>query len=453
MKKQFGTDGVRGEANVKLTPTLAYRIGAALTAILREETESPVIAVGRDTRLSGDMLEGALAAGITARGGKMLRLGIIPTPAVSAYVRHIHAEAGIVISASHNPYWDNGIKIFGADGRKFPDDKEARIEAMLAEDSCTELCLRNEIGKVEDCPEAAAYYTERLKSFFPMDLSGYRLVVDTANGATSDYAPALLRSFGAEVIAMNTDYDGVNINRNCGSTKPEAMAQKVRDVRADAGIAYDGDGDRLILADHCGRIVDGDQAMALMARYLLEKGELAENRLVVTVMSNLGLKLAMEKLGVVLSVTSVGDKNVMVEMDRTGAVLGGEQSGHLILSRYNPTGDGILSSLMILSVIAETGKSLMELASVMTPLPQILYNITVDRRDDWSQNEAVRSAIAEAEAKLGESGRILIRPSGTEPLLRVMGEGPDREELDGILKGILAVMEKELNDEKQEKND
>lgn len=446
MKKQFGTDGVRGEANEKLTPSLAYRIGTALTAILRQEKKRPVIAVGRDTRLSGDMLEGALAAGITAQGGKMLRLGIIPTPAVSAYVRHIQADAGIVISASHNPYWDNGIKIFGADGKKFPDDKEAQIETILAENTAKELCHRDEIGWVEDCPEAASYYIQRLKTFFPLNLNGCCIVVDTANGATSDYAPALLRSFGAEVIAMNTGYDGVNINRNCGSTKPEAMSNKVLDVRADVGIAYDGDGDRLILADHCGNVIDGDQTMALLAKYLKEKGELAENRLVVTVMSNLGLKQAMEKLNIDISETAVGDKHVMVEMDRSGAVLGGEQSGHLILSRYNPTGDGILSSLMVLSVMAQTGKSLKALASVMTPLPQILYNITVSRRDEWSENEKVQAAIAKAESRLGNSGRILIRPSGTEPLLRVMGEGPDREELDRILKDILRVMEKELND-------
>ena len=446
MKKQFGTDGVRGEANQKLTPMLAYEIGMALTAILKKETEQPVIALGRDTRLSGDMLEGALAAGITAQGGIMERLGIIPTPAVSAYVRREKAAAGIVISASHNPFWDNGIKIFGADGRKFPDDKEAAIEAMLAEKSFPELMQRDAIGFVRDCPEGGKTYVEQLKAYFPLDLSGYRIVVDTANGATSDYAPGLLRDLGAEVIAISTKYDGVNINENCGSTKPAAMAQKVKDVRADIGIAYDGDGDRLILADHNGDIVDGDQTMALMTQYLKEKGELSENRLVVTVMSNLGLKLAMKDLGVEISETAVGDKHVMVEMDRSGAVIGGEQSGHLILSRYNPTGDGILSSLMVLKVIAEKGKSLKELASVMTPLPQILYNITVSRRDDWTTNEAVQAAIKTAEDKLSGVGRILIRPSGTEPLLRVMGEGPDKESLDQILKDILSVMEKELND-------
>ena len=447
MKKQFGTDGVRGEANEKLTPTLAYRIGAALAGILKKETARPVIAVGRDTRRSGDMLEGALAAGITARGGVMRRLGVIPTPAVSSYLRQHDLAAGIVISASHNPFYDNGIKIFGADGRKFPDDKENELEMVLAGEEPLALCHKEEIGWVEDHPEGAEEYLQRLQGFFPLDLSGYRLVVDTANGATSDYAPKLLRALGAEVIAMNCDYDGLNINKNCGSTKPDAMAAKVKAVSADLGIAYDGDGDRLIMADHTGAIVDGDMAMGLMAKYLKEKGELKENRLVVTVMSNLGLKLAMKGLDIDLSETAVGDKNVMVEMDRTGAVLGGEQSGHLILSQYNPTGDGILSSLMVLKIIAETGKSLKELAAVMTPLPQILYNITVSRRDDWTANEAVQAAIHKAEALLAGKGRILVRPSGTEPLLRVMGEGPDTAELDGILKDILAVMEKELNDE------
>lgn len=446
MKKQFGTDGVRGEANEKLTPALAYRIGAALAGILKKEISRPVIAVGRDTRRSGDMLEGALAAGITAQGGVMRRLGVIPTPAVSSYIRRHNLGAGIVISASHNPFYDNGIKIFGADGRKFPDDKEDRLEAILAEDAPPVLCRREEIGWVEDCPEGADEYLQRLGDFFPLDLSGYRLVVDTANGATSDYAPKLLRGLGAEVITMNCDYDGLNINRNCGSTKPEGMAAKVLAVGADIGIAYDGDGDRLIMADHTGAVVDGDMAMGLMAKYLKEKGELKENRLVVTVMSNLGLKLAMKKLDIELSETAVGDKNVMTEMDRTGAVLGGEQSGHLILSQYNPTGDGILSSLMVLKIMDETGKSLKELAGVMTPLPQILYNITVSRRDEWNTNERVQAAIRNAELSLSGKGRILVRPSGTEPLLRVMGEGPDTAELDCILKDILATMEKELND-------
>ena len=265
MKKQFGTDGVRGEANEKLTPTLAYRIGAALTVILKKNTERPLIAVGRDTRLSGDMLEGALTAGITAYGGILLKLGIIPTPAVSAFVRERGCDAGIVISASHNPFWDNGIKIFGADGRKFPDDAEADLEALLAEAELPEPCRREQLGYVRAVADGGEEYVRRLQEFFPLDLKGFRLVVDTAYGATSDFAPGLLRDLGAEVIAMNTDHDGVNINADCGSTKPEAMMAKVLSVGADLGIAYDGDGDRLIMADHEGRLVDGDKAMAMMA--------------------------------------------------------------------------------------------------------------------------------------------------------------------------------------------
>lgn len=445
MKKQFGTDGVRGEANKKLTPVLAYRIGMALTAILKEKKEHPVIAVGRDTRLSGEMLEGALAAGITAQGGVMRVLGIIPTPAVSCYVRGEALDAGIVISASHNPFYDNGIKIFGPDGKKFPDAEEEKIEIMLAEESFPCNCLRDEIGRVIPCPEGADLYLAHLKKHFSPNLSGLKLAVDTANGATSSYAPGLLKSLGAEVTAINYGYDGININDNCGSTKPAMMAETVLKTGADAGIAYDGDGDRLIMADAEGNIVDGDMLMAMMAVYLKDRGELAENRLVVTVMSNLGLKLAMKDRGIVLSETAVGDKNVMVEMDRSGAVLGGEQSGHLILSRCNPTGDGIMSSLMVLSIMAETKKSLKELASVMTPLPQLLYNITVENRDGWKENAAVAAAVKAAEAELGDKGRILIRPSGTEPLLRVMGEGPDKDRLDVILQDIIKVMKKELN--------
>lgn len=445
MKKQFGTDGVRGEANQKLTPELAFHIGMALTSILKQETEQPLILVGKDTRLSGDMLEGALAAGITAQGGIMGALGIIPTPAVSALVREEQAAAGIVISASHNPFWDNGIKIFGADGRKFPDDKEAAIEEMLAEGNYPEYRQKGEIGFVRSMPEGGKRYIQRLKEFFPLDLKNYRLVIDTANGATSDYAADLYRQLGAEVIAVNFNYNGININDNCGSTKPAAMAAKVLEVGADLGIAYDGDGDRLILADHEGNIVDGDKTMALMAKYLKDKGELAENLLVVTVMSNLGLKLAMKELGIDIAETAVGDKNVMVEMDRSGAVIGGEQSGHLILSRYNPTGDGILSSLMVLKVLTETGKTLKEAASIMTSLPQILHNITVERRDEWNQNRRILAAIAEADAKLGSTGRTLIRPSGTEPLLRVMGEGPDEAALEEILQEIITVIKEELN--------
>lgn len=446
MSKQFGTDGVRGEANRKLTPQLAFSIGMALTAILKAaDKEHPVIMLGKDTRLSCDMLEGALAAGICAQGGILMSLGIIPTPAVSALVREENADAGVVISASHNPFYDNGIKIFGADGRKFPDDREAAIEAMMEKGDYPALAQRENIGRVIAYAGGGKAYIDRLKGIFPLNLTGLKIVVDTAHGATSDYAPKLFVEFGAEVVALHDDYDGVNINDGCGSTKPGAMAAKVKEVGADLGIAYDGDGDRLIMADHAGNIVDGDMAMALMAKYLKTQGELGENRLVVTVMSNLGLILAMQELDIELLVTAVGDKNVMVAMDQTGAVLGGEQSGHLILSQYNPTGDGILSSLMVLKIMTETKKTLKELASVMSPLPQILYNITVKHIDAWQDNAAVAAAISKAELKLGQNGRILIRPSGTEPLLRVMGEGKDVTELENILQDIITVINAELN--------
>lgn len=457
MSKQFGTDGVRGEANVKLTPDLAFAIGRALTALLQREKqaagkeERPVILVGKDTRLSGDMLEGALAAGVCAQGGLLLSLGVIPTPAVSALVREEKADAGVVISASHNPFYDNGIKIFGGDGRKFADEKEAALEAMIAASNYPPLAQKERIGKVVPYPHGGEVYISRLKTFFPLSLFGLKLVVDTANGATSDYAPALLKDLGATVIDLFHDYDGVNINEGCGSTKPDVMAAKVKASGADLGIAYDGDGDRLIMADHQGEIVDGDMIMALMAKYLKEKGELAQNRLVVTVMSNLALKLAMGELDIELSVTSVGDKNVMVEMDQSGAVLGGEQSGHLILSRYNPTGDGILSSLMVLRIMTETKKTLQELSSIVKPLPQILHNITVEHGASWQQNSAIAAALNRAEAKLGAKGRILIRPSGTEPLLRVMGEGSDKGELETVLQELIAVIKEELHCQKQEK--
>ncbi len=444
MKKRFGTDGVRGEANVVLTPTLAYEIGAALSLILADamehKEEKPTILIGRDTRISGTMLEGALVAGICAYGGNAVTLGIIPTPAVSSLVRERNASAGVVISASHNPFYDNGIKIFGADGRKLPDTMEEKLEKFLDQKDFPPLKRGNEIGCLVYDKKGGEDYIARLKRLFPMDLSRFKLVVDCANGATSDYAVAMLSSMGARVIPINKDYDGVNINEECGSTKPASMKSTVWNEVADMGIAYDGDGDRVIMADGVGNTVDGDMIMAIIANYLKENDMLPDHRLVVTVMSNLGLRLAMKERGITLSETKVGDKNVMVEMDRTGAVIGGEQSGHIILSKYNPTGDGMLTSLMVLQIMLETGKSLAELSKIMTPLPQILRNVTVGRRDDWDKEPKVLEAVKKAETRLGDTGRILIRPSGTEPLLRVMGEGPDEKELGKVLDELVSVM-------------
>ncbi|MEE0776071.1 MAG: phosphoglucosamine mutase, partial [Bacillota bacterium] len=318
MKKLFGTDGVRGEANVVLTPVLAYEIGAALSLILAEASENhekPMILIGRDTRLSGTMLESALSSGICAYGGNAVTLGIIPTPAVSSLVRERKAAAGVVISASHNPFYDNGIKVFGADGRKLPDAMEEKLEQFLAEKKFPPLKRGSDIGSVVYDPTGGDEYVARLKRLFPIDLSRFKLVVDCANGATSDYAVSMLSSLGARVIPINKDYDGVNINEECGSTKPASMKSTVWNEVADMGIAYDGDGDRVIMADGVGNTVDGDIIMAIIANYLKENEMLPNNRLVVTVMSNLGLRLAMKERGVTLSETSVGDKNVMVEMD------------------------------------------------------------------------------------------------------------------------------------------
>ncbi len=445
MKKLFGTDGVRGEANKVLTPSLSFEIGAALALVLKRQYSRPAILVGRDTRLSGSMIAGALMSGICAYGGENISLGIVPTPAVSNLIRDREAAAGIVISASHNPFQDNGIKIFGSDGRKIPDELEAEIERIVAEKDFPPLCTGSDIGNIVYDKFAGQEYVNKLKKNFPLDLSRFKLVVDCANGATSKFATDLLSSLGADVVPINKDYDGVNINENCGSTKPGTMKDTVWREVADLGIAYDGDGDRVILADGVGNIVDGDVIMAIIANYLKNKGQLTDNRLVVTVMSNLGLKIAMEKAGIDVSITAVGDKNVFAEMDKTEAAIGGEQSGHIILSRYSPTGDGMLTSLMILQIMLDTGESLAELSKIMTPLPQILENITLTQRGQWDENQAIKEAVARAEKILGENGRILIRPSGTEPLLRVMGEGPDEKELRCVIDDLVAVIKKELS--------
>ncbi|MEG0998961.1 MAG: phosphoglucosamine mutase [Clostridiales bacterium] len=444
MKKLFGTDGVRGEANVVVTPLLSYEIGAALAMVLQQSIEKPTILVGRDTRLSGSMIAGSLMSGVCAFGGEVVSLGIVPTPAVSALVRERKAAAGIVISASHNPYYDNGIKIFGADGRKLPDEIEEKIEEIVLAKAFPALKTGKDIGHIVYDKFAGTEYVSRLKKFFPMDLSRFKLVVDCANGATSNFAAEMLRSMGADIVAINKDYDGININENCGSTKPASMKDTVWKEVADMGIAYDGDGDRVILADGVGNIVDGDIIMAIIAAYLKKNNKLANNRLVATVMSNLGLKIAMEKLDIDMSQTVVGDKYVITEMDKTGAVIGGEQSGHIILSQYNPTGDGMLTSLMILKIMLETGDSLAELSKIMKPLPQILKNVTVAKRDQWATNPKITAVVKKAETILGDNGRILIRPSGTEPLLRVMGEGPDVEELEKIIDELVEVISIEL---------
>ncbi len=444
MAKLFGTDGVRGEANLLLTAELAYEIGMYFTEILREGKSRPKILLGRDTRLSGPMLAGGLFAGIASAGGDGYDLGIIPTPAVSALVREEAADAGIVISASHNPFYDNGIKIFGGDGKKLAEEMEAKLEEKIAAAIAPEKALRAEIGDIVPYPSGGKRYVERLKGFFPLDLRDLKIVVDTAFGATSDYAIGLFEEMGATVHPLATAYNGLNINENCGSTKPKQMLEAIKTYSAQIGIAYDGDGDRLILGDEEGRMVDGDQIMAIIANHLKGEGKLVNNTLVVTVMSNLGLKIAMKDKGIRLEETAVGDKYVMRKMEECGAIVGGEQSGHIILSEYNPTGDGMLSGLMVLAIMSKTGKSLTELAGIMTPLPQILRNITLSDRESWRANPRINDAIVAAERRLAENGRLLVRLSGTEPLLRIMGEAADADELAHIMDSLTEIIEKEI---------
>lgn len=444
MANLFGTDGVRGEVNQVLTAKLAYAIGADITHILKETYLRPRIFVGRDTRLSGPMLAGALFAGISASGGDAYDLGIIPTPAVSALVREEGAQAGIVISASHNPYYDNGIKIFGADGKKLAEEMEKRIESMLELELEPPTAKRDSIGRIFPYPQGGDIYMRRLKEHFPLALQGVKVVLDAANGATSDYAETLLTDLGAEVVSLSKSYDGVNINDECGSTKPQKMLSAISLCGANIGIAYDGDGDRLILGDENGQLVDGDQIMAIIATYLKEQGKLEQNTLVVTVMSNLGLKLAMQAKDIHIEETAVGDKFVMRKMEECGAVIGGEQSGHIILSQHNPTGDGMLSSLMILEIMTSTGKTLGELARSMKPLPQILQNINLTDRESWRSNERILQAICDAEQRLSDNGRLLVRLSGTEPLLRIMGEAMDASVLVTIMDELTEIIRKEI---------
>lgn len=444
MTKLFGTDGVRGEVNQLLTAKLAYAIGADFTHILKEAHTNPKIFVGRDTRLSGPMLAAALFAGISNTGGDVYDLGIIPTPAVSALVRGEKAQAGIVISASHNPFYDNGIKIFGADGKKLADTMEERLEAMLTENIEPPGAVRENIGRILPYPHGAELYLRHMKERFPLNLAGMKIVLDTANGATSDYAESLLNEMGANVFPLSKAYDGININEECGSTKPNAMLSAVKKLGADIGIAYDGDGDRLILGDENGRLVDGDQIMAIIADHFKKQGLLEQNTLVVTVMSNLGLRLAMQERDIHIEETPVGDKYVMRKMEECGAIIGGEQSGHIILSRFNPTGDGMLSSLVILDIMTKTGKTLGQLAEIMQPLPQILQNIGLTDREGWQENDRILQAISVAENRLAGTGRLLVRLSGTEPLLRIMGEAKDKVELESVINELAEIIQEEV---------
>jgi len=440
---RFGTDGVRGSANEDLTPEVALALGRALVTVLSEEGEKrPSILVGRDPRWSGDMLEAAMIAGITSAGGDAVSVGVLPTPGVAYLTARSTAGAGVMLSASHNPVGDNGIKFFGPDGFKLSDDEEARIAELYATGS-PRRPVSTRIGRRLADPAAVARYIEHLTSAVDVDLVGLRVVVDGANGAASSVAPQVYRQLGAEVVTIHCSPDGANINDRCGSTHPQVVRQAVLTDGADLGIAHDGDADRLVAVTQRGDIVDGDALLAILARHAHMTGRLAHGTVVTTVMTNLGFHHAMRGLGIDVLTTPVGDRYVLETMRERGLTLGGEQSGHLIDLDHATTGDGVLAALEILEIMRTTGSSLAELAAVMQRLPQVLVNVSDVDRDAVAGSERVAAAVRDAEERLGDTGRVLVRPSGTEPLVRVMVEAPEQSLAEEVAAAIATAVRKD----------
>lgn len=426
LRVRFGTDGVRGEVGVDLTAELAQRIGAAAaTALRRRGAARPAIVIGQDTRRSGPMLAYSLASGMASCGCDAHMAGVIPTPGVSHLTRARRYLAGAVVSASHNPAKDNGIKFFSSTGEKLPDATERQIEGLVAVSDAAQQATGCAVGEIRDDPSLAADYEEFLVSTAPSDLSGLKMVVDCANGAFCAVAPRVLEKLGARVDAIFADPSAGDINSGCGSLHPEAMQDRVRESDARLGVSFDGDGDRAIFCDEHGCLVDGDRVLAILSLFSLDRGSLPGGRVVATVMSNVGLERALAERGISLVRTPVGDRCVWEEMKRTKTPMGGEKSGHIIFSEFGTTGDGMITTLQLLRVVAETRKSLSKLAQVAREYPQVLINIPVKTRDDWEKNPEIQAAIRDVESELADGGRILVRASGTEPLLRVMTEGPD----------------------------
>ena len=448
MGKYFGTDGVRGEANVELTPELAFKLGRCGGYVLSQhesDDKRPRVLVGRDTRISGQMLESALIAGLLSVGIEVFQLGVISTPGVAYLTRVQKASAGVMISASHNPALDNGIKFFGADGFKLVDDQELEIEALL--DASEDLLPRPSaegLGTVEEFPEGLLKYSQFLEQTNTGDLSGLTLCIDAANGATATSVNRLFADLETEFFTIGTKPDGLNINDGVGSTHPEALAAFVLEKGADAGLAFDGDGDRVIAVDELGNIVDGDKIMYICAKYLASKKRLKQDTIVTTVMSNLGFHKAVEEIGLKDVITQVGDRYVVEEMRKNDYNFGGEQSGHMIFLDFNTTGDGMLSGIQLLSIMKATGKKLSELAAEVTIYPQKLVNIRVSDKYGAMDVPAIKAVIEEAEEEMAGNGRILVRPSGTEPLLRVMAEAETDEKVNYYVEKIAAVVRAEI---------
>ena len=449
MARMFGTDGVRGVANTELTPELAMALGKAGAYVLGREYKRLLILIGRDTRISGCMLEDALCAGILSMGGDVIKVGVIPTPGIAFLVRRLNAAAGVVISASHNPFEYNGIKFFRGDGYKLDDAIEDKIEKYVKEGVPSEAGRSGaDLGRIIEPEESpVALYREFVKSTFDGDLKGIKLVLDCANGASYVAAEDVFTELGADVKVIADKPDGININDKCGSTHPEALGEAVLREHADMGLAFDGDADRLIAVDETGNAVDGDRVISVCARLMKDEGRLANDSVTVTVMSNIGFHKRAEELGIKVEVTAVGDRYVLENMKKTGCRIGGEQSGHMIFLDYSTTGDGMIAALQLLKAYKRYGKKLSELAEEMTVYPQVLINAHVknENKHNYMENADVKAAIEEVEKKMAGEGRVLIRPSGTEPLVRVMLEGSDTEKIRPLARDLADLIESKLS--------
>jgi len=447
MSRLFGTDGVRGVANTELTVELAYKLGRFGAHVITQGKERAKIIIGKDTRVSGYMLESALVAGILSAGCDAICVGVTPTPSIAHLVKHYDADAGVVISASHNPVEYNGIKFFKNDGFKLTDAMEDEIADFILNDKDLEkIPTGHGIGRKSHHFEANRFYMDFLKKTISVDFKGMKVALDCANGAAFEVAPSLIRELGAEVVVMNNHPDGYNINVDCGSTHPDKISQFLKETGAQIGLAFDGDADRLIAVDENGNVVDGDKIMAICGRHMKSKGQLKNNTVVTTVMSNIGFDIAMKENDLKSVKTKVGDRYVLEEMKAGDYSLGGEQSGHIIFLNHNTTGDGLLSGIQLLQVMKETGKSLSELAQIMTIYPQVLLNAKVNNgnKHKYMEDDIIMKRIKEVEDVMHGEGRVLIRPSGTEPLVRVMLEGKDQTQLDSFAKELVELIEARL---------
>ena len=449
MGKLFGTDGIRGVANeYPITPDMVLQIGQATAHILKRKKHCSRIVIGKDTRLSGYMIESSLLSGICSMGTDVILVGPVPTPGIAFLTINLDADAGIVISASHNPYKDNGIKIFSKNGYKLSDEEEMQIEELVLSRKLPTLLTDSEnLGRVSREEDASGRYIVFLKNSFPknLDLEGMKIVLDCANGATYKVAPTLFKEMRAEVIALNVSPNGCNINLDCGALYPETLAKKVVETGSNIGLAFDGDGDRLIAVDEKGNIINGDRMIAICAKRLKDENMLKNNTVVTTVMSNLGLSLAFKEMGIKNIATKVGDRYVLEEMIKNDCILGGEDSGHIIFKEYHTTGDGILTALQLLAVMKKEKKSLFELSKIMKTFPQVLINVKVKRKAPLEEIPELKSVISEVEKELADKGRVLVRYSGTQSICRVMLEGPDKDETERLAAKIAEVVKEKLN--------